>query len=202
MRWKKHTLARLKLPLILGLVTAAAGLVAIYYVEKITSGKAVLDNIKIDAKAALTLSRMHQTSSKNGIKEWTLEAASAKLLKEENLAVMEDVTLVFYLAGNQRVALTSKQGSLDTKQHDMTFSGEVTVTHTDYILTTDKLHYEKKRHILYSNGTVVIKGKNSTIEADSFHTDLNRKKAVLMGNVKGKFSETLDFFNTVNNPSF
>ncbi|MFH1156290.1 MAG: LPS export ABC transporter periplasmic protein LptC [Pseudomonadota bacterium] len=194
-------LGRLKLPLFLSLFIIIAGLVAFYAYEKAITGKKIMKKVHIDSSASLVLSSMHQTSSRNGIKEWTLDAASAKLLKNENLAVMETISVVFFMDNGKTVYLTSDQGTLNTETHDMTFSGNVVVSHADYRLLTDKLHYEKKRHIMYSTTRIQLKDAESIIEADSFETDLNRRITVFKGNVKGQLSEKFDFFNAFNAPS-
>ena len=186
---------------ILLLVILVFGLGAFYYKEKLTSGKIVLKDFSIDSKAALMLDSMHQTSTRNGVKEWTLDASSAKLLKDTNRAEMEDVSVVFFMENGGKVNLSSARGSLDTKTHDMTFSDNVVVTYGDYTLETDELHYEKKRHILYSTVHIRIMDKESLLEADAMETDLNRSTTRLKGNVRGRFSETFDFFSGMGSDS-
>jgi len=186
---------------ILLLVILVFGLGAFYYKEKLTSGKIVLKEISIDSKAALMLDSMHQTSTRNGIKEWTLDASSAKLLKDTNRAEMEDVRVVFFMENGGKVNLSSARGFLDTKTHDMTFSDDVVVTYGDYTLETDELHYDKKRHILYSTVHIRIMDKESLLEADAMETDLNRSTTRLKGNVRGRFSETFDFFSGMDGTS-
>jgi len=193
---------KLKLPLILILVFIIAGLGAVYYIERITSGREIIKNISLDSKAVLSLSSMHQTSTRNGIKEWTLDASSAQLLKDEKIAVMKDVNVVFFLENSKTIQLTSKNGALDTESHNMKFSGNVVVVYTGRILETDELHYEKKRHIIYSTTHSRITGNESIIEADSFETDINKKITVLKGNVKGRLSEKFDFFYDLGSNSF
>ncbi|MBI9088264.1 MAG: LPS export ABC transporter periplasmic protein LptC [Desulfobacterium sp.] len=195
MMFKRDAPRTVKAIFVLLLVFLSVGLVALYYKEKLTSGEIVLKEISIDSKAALMLNSMHQTSTRNGIKEWTLDASSAKLLKDKNRAVMADVNVVFFMENGGKVNLSSARGTLDTTTHDMTFSDKVVVTHGAYTLETDELHYDKKRHILYSTVHIRIMDKESLLEADAMETDLNRSTTRLKGNVRGRFSETFDFFS-------
>ncbi len=195
MMFKRVSPRTVKAFFVLLLVFLSVGLGALYYKEKLTSGEIVIKDISIDSKAALMLNSMHQTSTRNGIKEWTLDASSAKLLKDKNRAVMEDVNVVFFMENGGKVNLSSARGVLDTKTHDMTFSGRVVVTHGEYTLETDELHYDKKRHILYSTVHIRIMNKESLLEADAMETDLTRSTTRLKGNVRGRFSETFDFFS-------
>lgn len=163
-----------------------------FYFDKRLSTPPQLHDIEIDTKAALKLNVLKQISKKNGIKEWELKAGSATLLKDENKAVLIDVSVFFFTKDNKKVRLTSKEGVLHTKMHDMTFSDNVVVTYETSVLRTDKLHYNKKEHIIYSNTHVRLEKENSVIEADSMTTRLNENMTILKGHVKGNFSEKFD----------
>ncbi|WP_457551921.1 LPS export ABC transporter periplasmic protein LptC [Desulfobacula sp.] len=151
-----------------------------------------IHDVKIDSKAALKLDVLNQISKKNGVKEWELTAASATLLKNEDKAVLIEVSIVFFTKENKKVYLTSQKGIIDTKTHDMIFSDNVIVKYETSVLRTDKLHYNKKEHIIYSNTHVKLEKENSVIEADSMTTRLNDNYTILKGHVKGKFSEIFD----------
>lgn len=162
---------------------------AFYYWDKFLSRPLKIRDVKIDTKAALKLNILKQISKKNGITEWSLEAASATLMKDKNIAVLIDVSVIFFTKDEKKVHMTSRKGELNTKTHDMVFSDHVVVAYETSVLTTDKLHYTKKDHIIYADARVVLKKENSVIEADSMTTRLNENEIVLNGNVKGYFSE-------------
>lgn len=195
MRSKHLNPKTFRIILVILLILLLAGLTGLYYRQKLFSGNIVLEDISIDSKASLLLNMIHQTSTRNSVKEWTLDASSAKLLKNENKALMEDVNVVFFTKDSKQIHLTSAKGLLDTKTHDMTFSDKVVITYEDYTLETRELHYNKKRHILYSTVHIIIMDKESILEADTMEMDINKSITRLKGNVKGIFSETFDFFN-------
>jgi LPS export ABC transporter protein LptC len=180
---------KLTYPLIGLLVLIVSILTGFFYFDKFFSQPIEIKDIKIDTKAALKLNILKQVSKKNGIKEWELTAASATLLKNENKAVLVDVSVIFYTKEDKKVHLESKKGVLNTKTHDMTFSNNVIITYENSVLRTDKLHYKKKEHIIYSKTHVMLEKKGSIIEADSMTTSLNDNLTTLEGNVKGSFSE-------------
>lgn len=188
-RSSKH---KLTYPLISILIIVCLVLAGYYFINKMMSAPIVVENIKIDTKAMLKLNALKQISKKNGIREWELNAASATLLKAENKAILDDVRVIFYTKENQKVLLVSDKGKLNTKSHDMTFSDNVIVTYTDAVLKTDKLHYNKKKHIIYADSKVRLEKQDSTIEADSMTTQLNTNMTVFEGNVKGQFSENFN----------
>lgn len=171
--------------LILIIITVAC----FVYFDRFFSKPVQIKDIKIDASAALKLNVLKQISKKNGITEWELEASSATLLKNEDKAVLLDVSVIFYTKAHKRVHLSSEKGILHTKTHDMIFSDTVVVQYETSVLRTDKLHYKKKEHIIYSHDPVVLERKDSIVEADSMTTRLNENVTILKGHVKGRFSE-------------
>ncbi|MDY0220183.1 MAG: LPS export ABC transporter periplasmic protein LptC [Desulfobacterium sp.] len=195
MRTEKITPKRARLILVLILLAIVAALGGFYFKQRLFSGKLVIENIAIDSGASLIINKMHQTSTRNSVKEWTLDATSARLLKNENKALMNDVRVVFFTGRAEEILLESARGVLDTETHDMTFTDNVVVTFNTYKLKTGELHYDKKRHIVYSSVHVKLMDNNSTLEADTMETDLNDSTVRLRGNVKGRFSETSDFFS-------
>ena len=179
-------------PLIVLLVLMITIILGFFYFDKLVSKPVQIHDVKIDTKAALKLNVLKQISKKNGIKEWELQAASATLLKNENKAVLIDVSIIFFTKDNKKVHLTSEKGTLNTKTHDMIFSDNVVVTYETSVLRTDKLHYNKKEHIIYADTHVKLEKQNSVIEADSMITRLNDNYTILKGHVRGNFSETFD----------
>lgn len=185
----KHKLTYPLIGLLILMVIVISGF---FYFDRLLSKPVKIKNIKIDTKAALKLNVLQQISKKNGIKEWELKAASATLLKNKNKAVLTDVTITFYTKEAKMVHLKAEKGFLNTKTHDITFSDNVVVNYENSTLKTDKLHYNKKKHIIYSDTHVKLTRKGSVIEADSMTTKLNDRYTVLEGHVKGRFSENFN----------
>lgn len=180
---------KLILPLVLLLGLIFAGLGAYYYINHLLSTPITLENIEVDDKAALKLNALEQISKKNGITEWKLKASSATLLKDRNKAVLKDVDIIFYTKQNTQVLLTAARGELDTKTHDMTFSGNFIVRYQHYTLASETLHYAKEPHIIRSDSRVTINDGDSVIKADSMEILLNQDLIILKGHVEGQFSE-------------
>ena len=183
---------KLTFPLIGLLILILFVISGFFYFDKLLSKPVQIHDVKIDTKAALKLNVLKQISKKNGIKEWELKAACATLLKDEDKAVLNDVSIIFFTKNDKKVHLTSEKGFLNTKTHDMTFTDNVVVTYETYVLRTDKLHYNKKEHIISSDTHVKLEKENSVIEADSMTTRLNDNMTILKGHVKGNFSENLN----------
>ncbi|MFO7886128.1 MAG: LPS export ABC transporter periplasmic protein LptC [Desulfobacteraceae bacterium] len=104
--------------LVVLLLSIIAGLALVYHLKGIRSGSIAVNHIKVDASAELVMNTMKQTSSRNGIKEWELEASSARLLKKNNKAEMENVKVSFFLENNDTVVLTSQKGVLEKRNNE------------------------------------------------------------------------------------
>ncbi len=183
---------RILYPLIGLFISILLGLGIFFYINAALNTSLIIKDVSIDSEAALKLNLLEQVSKKNGITEWKLKASSATLLKEEDRAILKNVDVIFYTPKKTKVYLTSDEGILNTRTHDMTFLKNVIVRHETYTLRTDKLHYEKKPHIIRSNVHVILEDRESVIEADSMVTQLNQNQTILKGHVKGKFSESFN----------
>ncbi len=176
-------------PLTILLVCVVIGLGLFYYANHLFTTPIPIKDIQVDTKAALKLNLLEQISKKNGITEWKLKAASATMLKEENKAVLEDVTAQFFTQDGTVVDLSGRRGILDTKGHNIVFSDNVVIRYQGYTMTSQTLHYDKKPHILYTNSRIRIENEAAAIEADAMETQLNERRIVLKGHVKGVFSD-------------
>lgn len=169
------------------------GAVTVYLsIDHLLSEPITIKDVKVDTGSTLKLNILQQISKKNGITEWELTADTATLLKKEDKAVLQNIRVIFYTKDQQKIHLTSQTGNLNTKTHDMTFSGNVTVQFDETTLSCDKLQYHKKEHIIHTDSHVKIKRAESVIDADSMTTRLNENMTILSGHVRGTFSEDFD----------
>jgi LPS export ABC transporter protein LptC len=146
----------------------------------------------IATKANISIEQFHHTATRNGVKEWILDARTAKVINAEQQAVFEDVSLTFFLEDNTNVHLTANQGILKTDSNDIEVSGNVVVKNKDYRLKTDKLNYTHSKRILYSKVPVKIESNTSQLTANTLSYDLNTSRTVFKGNIKGVFGENIN----------
>ena len=139
--------------------------------------------------ANITIGKAHQTATRNGIKEWSLDAASVDYMDKNSKAVFKDLSVTFYLKDGTMVYITANQGILKTDSNDMEIYGNVVVRNKDYKLKCENLYYKHDKRILFSKTPVNLTGDSFEIVADSMSLDLNTDKALFEGKVKGTFSE-------------
>jgi LPS export ABC transporter protein LptC len=135
-------------------------------------------------QASLSIKRVHQTSTRNGIKEWSLDASSAQHMHSEKKAIFKDLSVTFFLKDESEVYLTADHGILKTDSNDI-------VTNGNYKLKTENLYYEHKNRKIYTKVPVQITGNSFHFIADSMTFDLMTKQTLLEGKVEGTFRKNV-----------
>jgi len=163
------------------LVVGTIAAVFVGYRRVYNAPEMLISSIKDGAN--LSLGKIKQTATRDGKKEWSLEAGSAHYIENEKKAVLKDLFVTYYLKDGREVYLDADQGILNTDTNDIEVSGHVVVRNDQYRLLTDRLNYEKARGFIFCNEPVQIEGNSARITADSLTFDLNADKIVLTGNV-------------------
>ena len=140
-------------------------------------------------KANISIGKAHQTATRNGRMEWSLDAASADYIDKNSQAIFKDLSVTFYLKDETRVYITANQGILKTDSNNMEIYGNVVVRNKDYQLRCENLHYNHDQRIIISKVPVNITGNSFELVADSMSLNLNTNTALFEGKVKGTFSE-------------
>ncbi len=142
-------------------------------------------------QASLSINRVHQTSIRNGIKEWSLDASSAQYMNSEKQAIFKDLSVTFFLKDESEVYLTADHGILKIDSNDIETSGNVVVTNGNYKFKTENLYYENKNRKIYTKVPVQITGNSFHFIADSMTFDLKTKQTLLEGKVEGTFRKNV-----------
>jgi LPS export ABC transporter protein LptC len=131
----------------------------------------------IQQNASLAIGNIHQVSTRDGIKEWILDARSAHVIDETKQLMLEDVTVVYFVKDGKEVRLTANRGTLKTETKDIEVTGQVLLIYSDYTLETNKMNYDHGRRILFSSTPVKIIGNTITLSAGSMKYDLTANQA-------------------------
>jgi LPS export ABC transporter protein LptC len=188
---KNHNHKKLKL-ILLSIIFVALGVTLTVFVsyrrilekeENIVSG--------IQSKANISIGKAHQTATRNGIKEWSLDAASVNYIVKKNQAIFQDLSVTFYLKDKTGVYLTANKGILKTDSNDMELFGNIVVKNSKYRLKTENLFYRHNKRIIFSKVPVKVNGATFDLAADSMSLNLNTNKTMFEGNVEGILSESI-----------
>jgi LPS export ABC transporter protein LptC len=133
--------------------------------------------------ANLSLGKIRQTATRDGKKEWSLEADSANYMEADNKVDLKNLSVVYFLEDNREIYLEADQGILQTDTNDIEFSGNVVIRNEEYQMKTEHLNYGHGQRIIICDQSIRISGKGAELTAESAKYDLNADKIVLEGNV-------------------
>lgn len=142
-------------------------------------------------KSNIAMEKFHHTATRDGRKEWIIDARTVRVISAQNQAVFQDPAVTFFLKDNTKVYLTAKHGILSTDSNDIEVSGNVVVKNEKYRLKTEILNYEHSKRILFSKVPVQIVSASSQLAADSMTHDLNLNETVFKGHINGIFVENI-----------
>ena len=140
-------------------------------------------------EAWMSIDKFHQVSTRNGIKEWRLDAGSARYIDPSKEAVLEDISVTFFLKDNRTANLSADNGILKTESSDIEVAGNVVVQNQDFSLETENLRYLHGERLIRSRVPVRMTGKQFQFTAESMSFDLRSNRTTLAGNVEGTIGE-------------
>ena len=186
---KHKNLKKLKFFFLAFIVISLAAVIAVFinYRRILENPEKLISSFPVDSN--LSIGKIHQTSTKNGVKEFSLDAASAYYTASKKTVVLNDVSVTFFLKNKQEVYLTANKGILKTDSKDIEITGNVIVKNESSRLFTEKIQYKHDRRLLLSKVPVKIIGNSYQLTADRMSLDLNTNKTVFEGRVEGAFSE-------------
>ncbi len=174
---------KLSIILLIVILLALGTVVTVFIGYRTVSNAPEMLLSSIQDGANLSLGKIRQTATRDGKKEWSLEAASAHYMENDKKAVLKDLFITYFLEDDRKVYLKADQGILNTDTNDIEFSGNVVIRNEDYRLTTEQLSYDHKRRFIFTEDPVNISGDAAELSADSATFDLEANKIVLTGNV-------------------
>ena len=186
--------------LLIVILLAIGTVVAVFIGYRTVSNAPEMLLSSIKDGANLSLGKIRQTATRDGKKEWSLEAGSAHYMENEKKAVLKDLFITYFLEGDRKAYLNADQGILNTDTNDIEFSGNVEIRNEEYRLKTEQLNYEHKRRFIFTNNRVNISGDTAELSADSATYDLEADKIVLTGNVEAAISSNFEPIHGLNNP--
>jgi LPS export ABC transporter protein LptC len=188
---KNHNHKTLKLILLSVIFVGLGVTLAVFLNHRRLPGKE--KNIVSDIRnnANISIGKAHQTATRNGIKEWNLDAASVNYMVKKNQAIFQDLSITFYLKNKTQVYLTANKGILKIDSNDMEILGNVVIKNSTYRLKTENLFYRHNQRIIFSKVPVKVSGAAFNLVADSMSLNLNTNQTLFEGKVQGTLSEII-----------
>ena len=185
---QRGNIKKIKLVSILVVIGILCTLIVIYARYRNTMNLSEDISVNLSQEGLLSVKKISQTATRNGMTEWILKADSAKYSDSKNEAVLDHISIVFFLENGEKLFLKAQKGVLHTESRDIEVSGDVVLTNEKYEIKTESLDYQHEKRSISSNRPVEIEGPETKITADALFFDLNTRKTRLTGSVKGNFN--------------
>ncbi len=119
--------------------------------------------------------------------KWTLKAAQARYLKDEQKTELKDVFLVLQMKSGEEVELRSQVGILYTNSKDMELIGQVQArVAQSYQLNSDYAYYNHIQQTVSSGSGVHVEGPELFLDGGRWQVGVNEQRAVVDGGVKAR----------------
>ena len=140
---------------------------------------------KVDT-SGMTVQNIHQSSTRDGRTEWTLDAASGTYLIAEKKVLLKEMHVTFYPRQGGEVYLTAREGTVFSETQDMEARGDVVVWNEQYRLTTAELNYRHDTRTISSDTQSLITNPTGEIIGDNLRVNLNTNVMTMDGHVRGR----------------
>lgn len=136
--------------------------------------------------ASISIDKVHQETTRDGKKEWILDASSAQYVIPKKQAIFSDLSAIYFLKKNDKIYIKAEKGILNTETNDIELTGNVFIKNEKYNLKTDILYFDNEKRKIYSKAPVKIFDGASNLMAKSMSIDLNTNNLSFIG-VRGEF---------------
>jgi LPS export ABC transporter protein LptC len=168
-----------------GVILASALTAAVYFGYQRLASVVKSDIPTPGTTETMVVERIHQSATRDGRTEWTLDAASAQYLLAEKKVLLTDLFVTFFTQEGQKVYLTARHGTVMTDSHDMEAHDDVVVYNELYRLNAERMTYAQTSRVITCDTPVRIIGQAGEILADALAMDLNTNRLVMKGHVHG-----------------
>ena len=141
-------------------------------------------------QADLKLDRVHYTETRDGVKEWELEAISAQYFKEESTILFDKVKATFFGKEGQAYTLVGEKGKFNPQTKAMELFDGVQLESSDgYQMRTRSLKYEAGKRELRTADAVEIDGPQLRVEGIGLIVDLDGQRLQVLRQVTTTLSQ-------------
>ncbi|HSR11153.1 MAG TPA: LPS export ABC transporter periplasmic protein LptC [Thermodesulfobacteriota bacterium] len=132
----------------------------------------------------LKLDRVRYTETREGVKEWELEASSAVYFREQNTIVLDKIRATFFGKDQEQYFLEGEKGKFNTETRVIEVYGGVKIDSTSgYHLRTDSLKYRSEERELQTADPVEMNGPDLQVKGVGLAVSLNLQKVTVLGGV-------------------
>lgn len=176
--------------LIVIIVVAGLGLLAAMAWLQLKPGDEKKENTPATMAADLQLQRVKYTETREGVKEWELEALSVGYFQEEGTIICEKVKATFYGPNKVYYTLIGEKGKFNTKSKIIeVFAGVNVDSSNGYHLRTESLKYLADKKELVTDDFVEMQGPQFLVKGQGLVVDLEQQRVRILNQVSTTFAD-------------
>ncbi len=138
--------------------------------------------------ADMRLEKIRFVEDKHGQKTWELEAKLIQQYQDQNIVLLEDMKVTFYMKDGRSFILTGKKGKVYQDSKNMELMGDVLLTSSDgYQLKTHSVSYDHLKKRVTTSDPVEIEGKEIELVGKGMLVDMEAKILKVLHQVKTRW---------------
>lgn len=142
------------------------------------------------AAADLQLKKVKYTETREGVKEWELEAFSVGYFQEEGIVLCEKVKATFFGQNKVSYTLTGVQGKFHIKNKVIEVSGGVKIDSTDgYHLRSSSIKYLAEKRELVTTDLVEMEGPRFRVKGQGMVIEIDHQRVRVLNQVNTVFAD-------------
>ncbi len=134
--------------------------------------------------ADLKLDRMKYTETREGKKEWELEAASVRYFQDKNMVFLENVKATFFGKNQESYVLVAERGKFNAQTKAIEVFDGVKIDSSDgYRMQTRSLEYRAEKRELRTSDPVEMSGPQLHVQGTGLVVDLDHQRLKILKQV-------------------
>jgi LPS export ABC transporter protein LptC len=125
-------------------------------------------------------------TNEDAVKEWELNAKTARFFKEKNLVVFKDVMVTFYTKDGKRYTLSGDVGELYTDTQNIKVTGNVIGKGYQGEFHTNSLQYDAQDRKIRTQDKVRFLSKQFGVEGMGMVVDVEKEKLTLLNDIRAQ----------------
>jgi LPS export ABC transporter protein LptC len=138
--------------------------------------------------ADLQLNRVKYTETRDGVKEWEIDAASVRYFQEENTVLIEEVKATFFGKNQETYTLLGKRGKFNMRTKAIEVFNGVNLDSSDgYRMRTQSLKYQAEKRELRTSDFVEMSGPQLRVQGTGLVVEIDKQRMKILKRVTTTF---------------
>lgn len=136
---------------------------------------------------AQRIQNFHRMKVDKGRKVWEVAAREARYHADENMVLVTEPSVAFFLEDGRSVALTGREGRVRLDGHELDhvdLEGDIQIQFGEYSVRAESVRYDRQEDSIVAPGHVSITGRELDLQGEELELDLSTQRMRLQNNVR------------------